>query len=107
MPRLSSWSKHEEFESNSTFQIRIRRKEGAEVEKEEKQRILHHSAKISHHDAKISHWCEIAISYALFNFPALFMFPAFDFLTPFFPFLPFMYKCELRVFLYFSYESFI
>ena len=101
MPRLSSRSKHEEFKSNTTLQIRIRRKEGAEAEKEEKQRILYHSAKILHHDAKISHWCEIAISYALF------MFPAFEFLTPFFLFLTFMYKCELRVFLYFSYESFI
>ena len=38
MPRLSSRSKHEEFESNSTLQIKIRRKEGAEAEKEEKQR---------------------------------------------------------------------
>ena len=38
MPRLSSRSKHEEFELNSTLQIRIRRKEGAEAEKEEKQR---------------------------------------------------------------------
>ena len=46
MPRLSSQSKHEEFESNSTLQIRIRRKEGAEAEKEEKQRISHHSAKL-------------------------------------------------------------
>ena len=53
MPRLSSRSKHEEFESNSTLYIRIIRKEGAEAEKEEKQRI-------SHHNAKISHWCEIA-----------------------------------------------
>ena len=107
MPRLSSRSKHEEFESNSTLQIIIKRKEGEEADKEEKQRISHHSAKISHHDAKISHWCEISISCALFKFPALFMFPDFDFLTPFSPFLPFMYKCELRVFLYFSYESFI
>ena len=38
MPRLLSRSKHEEFESNSTLQIRVRRKEGAEAEKEEKQR---------------------------------------------------------------------
>ena len=38
MPRLSSQSKHEEFESNSTLHIRIKRKEGAEVEKEDKQR---------------------------------------------------------------------
>ena len=66
MPRLSSQSKHEELESNSTLQIKIRREEGVEAEKEEKQRI--------------SHWCEISISCALF------MFPAFDFLTPFFPF---------------------
>ena len=88
MPRLSSRSKNEEFESNSTLHIKIRRKEGAEAEKEEKQRISHHSAKILHHSAKISHWCEIAISCTLFKFPALFMFPAFDFLTPFFPFFP-------------------
>ena len=47
MPRLSSRSKHEEFESNSTLQIRIKRKEGAEAEKKEKQRISHHGAKIS------------------------------------------------------------
>ena len=53
MPRLSSRSKQEEFESNSTLQIRIKRKEGAKSEKEEKQRI-------SHHRAKFSHWCEIA-----------------------------------------------
>ena len=46
MPRLSSRSKHEEFESNSTLQIKIRRKEGAEAEKEEQQRISHHSAKM-------------------------------------------------------------
>ena len=59
MPRLSSQSKHEEFESNSTLRIRFKRKEGAEAEKEEKQRILHHSERISHHSAKISHWCEI------------------------------------------------
>ena len=52
--------------------------------------------KISHMGAKL-----------LFKFPALFMFPTFDLLTPFFPFLPFMYKCELRVFFYFSYERFI
>ena len=81
---------------NSTLQIIIKRKEGIEAEKEDKERISHHNAKISHHGEKISHWCEIAISYALF------MLPAFDFLTPFFPFFPFMYKCELRVFLYFS-----
>ena len=34
MSRLFSRAKHEEFESNSTLQIRIIRKEGAEVEKE-------------------------------------------------------------------------
>ena len=34
MPRLLSQSKHEEFESNSTLEIKIRRKEGAEAEKE-------------------------------------------------------------------------
>ena len=42
MPNLLSRSKHEEFESNSTLQIRIRRKEGEEEKKEEKQRISHH-----------------------------------------------------------------
>ena len=79
MPRLLSQSKHEEFESNSTLQIRIRRKEEAKEEKEEKQRI-------SHHGAKISHWCEIA-------FPVP-VHPAFDILTflyyflVFFPFCP-------------------
>ena len=35
MPIFLSLSKHEEFESNSTLQIRIRRKEGAEAEKAE------------------------------------------------------------------------
>ena len=75
MPRLSSRSKHEEFESKSTLQIRIRRKEGAEAKKKEKQRI-------SHHGAKISHQCEIlALVRNCLPVP-LFMFP-FDFLTPF------------------------
>ena len=53
--------------------------------------------------AKIS----LLVAKLLFKFPVLFMFPAFDLLTPFSPFFPFMYKYELRVFFYFSYESFI
>ena len=32
MPRLSSQSNHEELESNSTLQIKIKRKEGVEAE---------------------------------------------------------------------------
>ena len=74
MPRLSSWSKHEEFESNSTLQITFRRKEGAEAKKEDKQRISHQSAKISHHGAKILHWCEISFPEPLFLLAARFCF---------------------------------
>ena len=51
MPRLSSRSKHEEFESNPTLQIRIRRKEGAKVEKEEAKNFAP-QCEISHHGAK-------------------------------------------------------
>ena len=59
MPRLLSRSKNEEFESNSTLQIRIRRKEGAEAEKEgaevEKEEAENFApqCEISHHCAKI------------------------------------------------------
>ena len=56
MPRLLSRSKHEEFESNSTLQIRIRRKEGAEAEKAEAEKEEAENfvpqCEISHHGAK-------------------------------------------------------
>ena len=78
MPRLSSRSKHKEFESNSTLQIRFRRKERAEAEKEEKQRI-------SLHSVKISHWCEIALAEPLFLLVARFCFLTLMVFSHFFP----------------------
>ena len=57
MPRLLSRSKHEEFESNSTLQIKTRRKEGAEAEKAEAEKEEAENfapqCEISHHGAKI------------------------------------------------------
>ena len=56
MSRLLSRSKHEEFESNSILQIRIKRKEGAEVEKAEAEKEEAENfapqCEISHHSAK-------------------------------------------------------
>ena len=74
MPRFSSRSKHEEFELNSILHIRIRRKEGAEAKKEEKQRISHHSAKISHHGAKLPFLCTVHASFDILNFMCPFLF---------------------------------
>ena len=72
MPRLLSWYKHEEFDSNSTLQIRIRRKEGGEAEKEEEENFAPRF-EISHNGAKIP-------SYATVH-------DAFDILTFLYPFL--------------------
>ena len=79
MPRLSSRSKHKEFESNPTLQIRIRRKEGAEAKKEgaeaEKEEVENFApqCEISHHGAKIPSCVTIH--------------DAFDILTFLYPFL--------------------
>ena len=56
MPNLLNRFKHEEFESNSTLQIKIRRKERAEKEgsKAEKEEVENFApqCEISHHGAK-------------------------------------------------------
>ena len=63
MPRLLSRSKREEFELNSTLQIKIRRKEGAEAEKakaeKEEAENFAPRCEISHHGAKIPSWATV------------------------------------------------
>ena len=79
MPNLLNRFKHDEFESNSTLQIKIRRKERAEAEKEgakaEKEEAENFApqCEISHHGAKIP---SCATGHA-----------AFDILTFMYPFL--------------------
>ena len=85
MPNLLNRFKHEEFKSNSAFQIR--RKEGAKEEQKKRRK----AGAISHPCAKFS--------------PVLLTFCHFYSLFPIFALH--VYKCELKVFLYFSYESFI
>ena len=94
MPNLLNQFKHEEFESNSAFQSEIRRKGGAKEEQKKSRKagaISHPCAKFSHHCAKFS--------------PAFLTFCHFYSIFPIFALH--VYKCELRVFLYFSYKSFI
>ena len=97
MPNLLNRFKHEEIESNSAFQIRNqkerRSKRGAEEEQKSRSNFAP-CAKFSHHCAKFSHHC------AKFS-PALLTFYHFYSLFPIFALH--MYKCELRVFLYFSF----
>ena len=52
MPNLLNRSKHEEFESNSTLQIRNQKERKAEKKAGK--------SSISQKGAKISHWCEIS-----------------------------------------------
>ena len=87
MPNLLNRFKYEEFESNSAFQIRnqkeMRSKRGAEEEQKSRRNF--------------APLCEI--------FSCTFDF--LSFLLPFPIFSLHVYKCELRVFMYFSYEGFI
>ena len=74
MPRLLSRSKHEDFESNSTLQIRIRRKEGAEAEKEgaeaEKEEVENFApqSEISHHGIKIPSCATVHAAFDILTF---------------------------------------
>ena len=88
MPNLLSRSKHVEFEWNSGLQIRNQKERRSKRGAEEGQKSMSNFAPL----------CEI--------FSCIFDF--LSFLLPFSHFFSLhVYKCELRVFLYFSYESFI
>ena len=67
MSRLLSRSKHEKFESNSTLQIIIRRKEGAEAEKEEAENFAP-QCEISHHGAKIPSCATVHAAFDILSF---------------------------------------
>ena len=91
MPNLLNRFKHEEFESNSAFQIRNQKERRSKRGAEEEQKKSRKAGAISHPCAKFS--------------PAFFTFCHFYSLFPIFALH--VYKCESKVFLYFSYESFI
>ena len=74
MPNLLNRFKHEEFES-----IVDQKSEGKKSRRGKENEACENFAL----------GCEIAISCTLFKCPALFLFHAFDFLTPFFPIFAF------------------
>ena len=90
MPNLLNRFKHEKFESNSAFQIRNQKERRSKRGAEGKQKSRK-AGVISHPYTKFS--------------PAFLTFCHFYSLFPIFALQ--VYKCELRVFLYFSYKSFI
>ena len=94
MPNLLNRFKQEEFESNSAFRSKIKRKGGAEEEQKKSRKARassHPCTKFLHHCAKFS-LALLTFCYFYSHFPI---------------FALHVYKCELRVFLYFFHESFI
>ena len=87
MPNLLNRFKHEEFESNSAFQIRNQKERRSKRGAEEEQKSRSNFAPYAKFSLALLTFCHF---YSLFPIFALHV-----------------YKCELRVFLYFSYESFI